>query len=81
MKIHVYDTHVHTITGQYIHFDILVDDNNVKQVTQYAKGYLDSIGVKAGSIKQSRCNFCHSEMANPEVQDNIAHHGHSILRL
>lgn len=81
MKIHVYDTHIHTTTGQYIHFDVLVDDDNVKQVAQYAKNYLDSLGVKTESIKQSRCNFCHSEMANPEVHDNIVSHGHCILRL
>ncbi|GAA0817143.1 hypothetical protein GCM10009111_17980 [Colwellia asteriadis] len=81
MKIHVYDTHVHTTTGQYIHFDVLVDDDNVNHVAQYAKRYLDSLGVSTNNIEQSRCNFCHSEMAPPEVQENIVLHGHSILRL
>lgn len=81
MKIHVYDTHVHTATGQYVHFDILVNDENVDQVKQYAESYLTSLGIAADNIEQSRCNFCHSEVANPEVQNNIVTQGHSIIRL
>lgn len=81
MQIHVFDTHVMTTSGQYIHFDVLVNDENVKQVGQYAEQYLASLGIKAESIKQSRCNFCHSELANLDVQDNITSQGHSIIRL
>lgn len=81
MQIHVYDTHVYTTTGQYIHFDVLVSNENIKQVDKYANQYLASIGVQIDSIKQSRCNFCHSEIATPEVQQNITNHGHSIIRL
>ncbi|MDX2367049.1 MAG: DUF2024 family protein [Colwellia sp.] len=81
MQIHVFDTHVTTTSDQYIHFDVLVNDENIKQVAQYAEQYLTSLGVKIESIKQSRCNFCHSELANLEVQDNIASQGHSIIRL
>jgi len=81
MKIHVYDTHVHTSNGDYVHFDVLVNDENVNQVSQYAKNYLASLGIQGENIKQSRCNFCHSEIANPEVQQNIALQGYSIIRL
>ncbi|KGJ91680.1 DUF2024 family protein [Colwellia psychrerythraea] len=81
MQIHIYDTHVHTASGQYIHFDVLVNSDNVNQVDRYAKQYLASLGIQIDSIKQSRCNFCHSEAANPEVQNNITNHGHSIIRL
>ena len=81
MKIHVYDTHVHTSTGDYVHFDVLVNDDNVSQVKQYAENYLASLGIQGENIEQSRCNFCHSEIANPEVQKNIVTQGHSIIRL
>jgi hypothetical protein len=81
MQIHVYDTHVHTTSGQYIHFDVLVSHEKIKQVDEYAKQYLASLGVYIDNIKQSRCNFCHSEAANPELQANIASQGHSIIRL
>ena len=48
MQIHVYDTHVHTTSGQYIHFDVLVSNENVKQVGKYAEQYLASLGCKSG---------------------------------
>ncbi|GGD61214.1 DUF2024 family protein [Lacimicrobium alkaliphilum] len=81
MQVHVYDTHVHTSAGQYLHFDVLVDDSNVGQVKQFAQDYLTSLGVTADKITQSRCNFCHSEIANPEVALAIENNGHSILVL
>ncbi len=81
MKIHVYDTHVHTAAGDYVHFDVLVNDEHVSQVKRYAENYLASLGIQGKNIEQSRCNFCHSEIANPEVQKNIAAQGHSIIRL
>lgn len=81
MQIHVFDTHVMTTSGQYIHFDVLVDNENIKKVELYAAQYLETLGVKIDNIKQSRCNFCHSELADLEVQDSIANQGYSIIRL
>ncbi|KGJ94622.1 DUF2024 family protein [Colwellia psychrerythraea] len=81
MQIHVFDTHVMTTSGQYIHFDVLVDNENIKKVELYAAQYLETLGVKIDNIKQSRCNFCHSELADLEVQERIANQGHSIIRL
>ena len=80
MKIHVYDTHVDTSSGEHIHFDVLVNDENISNVKKFADNYLVSLGLKPEQIKQDRCNFCHSEMANPEVEENIQNLGHSILR-
>ena len=81
MKIDVFDTHVYTKSGQYIHFDVLVNKDNIENVDQYAKQYLAGLGVKIDNIKQSNCNFCHSEIANAEVQGNIASQGYSIIVL
>ena len=81
MQIHVFDTHVMTESGQYVHFDVFVDNENIKKVEQYAKQYLASLGVTIDNITQSRCNFCHSELADLEVQDSIVSQGHSIIRL
>ncbi|GHF89686.1 DUF2024 family protein [Thalassotalea marina] len=81
MNVHVYDTHVYTIAGEYIHFDVLVDDHNKDKVQQFAETYLNSLGVSVDRIKQGHCNFCHSESANPEVQLQIEQHGYSIIRL
>lgn len=81
MKVHVYDTHIHTLAGEYIHFDVLVSDEGVSQVKNYAERYLARLGIQVDNIKQSRCNFCHSEVANPEVQQNLLTEGHIIIRL
>lgn len=81
MHIHVYDTHVYTLTGEYIHFDVLVNDENKTQVQKFAETYLNNLGVAVGDIKQGQCNFCHSEIANPDVKSDIENHGYSIIRL
>ena len=81
MNVHVYDTHVTTEDGRYLHFDVLVDDANVKNVGDYIQKYLKSLHVEQSKISSNRCNFCHSEIANPEVQQDIADQGHSILPL
>lgn len=81
MKIHVYDTHVKTVTGQYLHFDILVDDEHISNVQEYVKSHLTSLGITSVQITTSSCQFCHSEIANPEVQAAIKSHGHYVLLL
>ncbi len=81
MEIHVFDTHVRTESGDYLHFDVLVDDKNSKRVNEFVWRYLSSKGIKADSLKSSSCQFCHSEIANPEVQAAINQHGHFILPL
>ncbi|WP_394391115.1 DUF2024 family protein [Shewanella woodyi] len=81
MQVHVFDTHVTTLAKQYVHFDVLVDDKNKDRVKEYAKVYLDSLGINVESISQSRCDFCHSEMANPEVIASIEQHGFCIIPL
>ncbi len=81
MKVHVYDTHVDTQDGQHIHFDVLVNDENIEHVQQFVEQYLASIELVSNNIKLQRCNFCHSEIAKPEVQQDIMALGHSIIRL
>lgn len=81
MQIHIFDTHVTTDDNQYLHFDVLVSDESVDNVKRYADEYLDSLGISANSIRQAACQFCHSEIANPEVQTSIEQKGYAIIRL
>jgi aminopeptidase-like protein len=81
MKIHVYDTHVKTAHGQQLHFDVLVDDEHQPRVKEYAEKYLNNLGINNAQIVTSSCQFCHSEMANPEVQATIKTQGHYVLPL
>ncbi len=79
MKVHVYDTHVKTMTGNYYHFDVLVDDAHKQQVLTFAKQYLQSIGVESANVRSQRCNFCHSETGREEVQECIVNTGYYIV--
>ena len=79
MKVHIFDTHVKTANGNYYHFDVLVSDATKTQATAFAQHYLDSIGVNDADIKQQAFDFCHSEMANPVVQQQIEATGYYII--
>ncbi|PAJ72502.1 hypothetical protein CJF42_20940 [Pseudoalteromonas sp. NBT06-2] len=81
MKIHVYDTHVKTAQGQQLHFDVLVDDDHQSRVEEFAKKHLKNLGIDNAKIATSSCQFCHSEVANPEVQAIIKRQGHYVLPL
>ncbi|MFY8349259.1 DUF2024 family protein [Pseudoalteromonas sp. SSM20] len=81
MQVHIYDTHVTTNNGHYLHFDVLVDDANVSKVKQFAEQYLKANGIEVSQISQSRCQFCHSEIANPETIQKINQQGHAIIEL
>jgi len=81
MKVHVFDTHVSTANGNYYHFDVLVSDDTANQATEFAERYIKQLGLSETQISQKRCNFCHSEMANPEVQEEILKHGYYIIPL
>ncbi|QLE84172.1 DUF2024 family protein [Shewanella sp. Scap07] len=79
MQIHVYDTHVTTAEGKYLHFDVLVDDSNTANVATFVERYLQTKGIVAATLASASCQFCHSEAANPEVQQSIHSHGYYIL--
>lgn len=81
MKIHVFDTHVRTKSGSYVHFDVLVDDAHVEKAKEYAQQYITSLGIEQNQLTLNSCQFCHSEIANPEVQSTIKQQGHYILPL
>ncbi len=81
MKIHIYDTHVRINSGLYLHFDVLVNDENKAKVQQYAKDYIAKQGIAEHQLQLNSCQFCHSEMANPDVRLTIEREGHYILRL
>ncbi len=82
MKIDVYDSYAQTRQGHVMHFDVFVETNtSAEQALQYGKNWLESIGENAAGLNQSHCNFCHSEVANPEVQLSIKNDGYFILQM
>ncbi len=82
MKIDVYDSYAQTREGRVMHFDVFVETNTpAEQALQYGKNWLESIGEDTAGLNQSHCNFCHSEVANPEVQLSIKNDGYFILQM
>ena len=68
MNVDVYDTHAHTTDGQVLHFDVLLPSGSGAKALEYAREWLQSIGIGIDRITLDQCRFCHSEAATPEVQ-------------
>lgn len=82
MKIDVYDSFATSPTRGVMHFDVFVESGSSPELAhQYGQRWLESIGESAASLSQSRCNFCHSEMANPEVKTTIQAQRYFILQM
>jgi hypothetical protein len=81
MKIDVFDTHVTTTAGQRLHFDVLLPPGKKGLASQYAKEWLESIGISAEHIRQESCVYCHSEPVNPEAQRHIEEKGYFIYQM
>ncbi|MFT5757435.1 MAG: hypothetical protein ACI9LM_002169 [Alteromonadaceae bacterium] len=81
MNVHVYDTHVRTTTGSYLHFDVFVDDLHKKKVKKFAQDHLAKLGITPDELELNSCQFCHNEIANPEIRAVIERQGHYILQL
>ena len=82
MKIDVYDSFASSNQGRLMHFDVFVESGTpAEQALAYGQQWLLSIGESAAGLKQSHCNFCHSEAAIPEVAQHIQNHGYFILQM
>ncbi|MCY1545426.1 hypothetical protein D9M68_813680 [compost metagenome] len=81
MNVKVFDTHVRTKDGRYLHFDVLTDGGDSARAGQFAHDWLASQGVQDADISQSECLFCHSESATPVVAESIRQQGYFIIPL
>lgn len=81
MKVNVFDTHVRTRDGRYLHFDVLIEGNDQGRANQFAQDWMAERGLQGDDIEQSRCQFCHSEPAHPEVAEAIGSKGYFIIPL
>lgn len=82
MKVDVYDTYTTSRDGSTMHFDVLIRfDNTAGTAFEFAKQWLYSLGHGDATLKQSRCSFCRSERANPDVIHDIDSNGFHIIPL
>lgn len=82
MKIDVFDSYATTDDETLMHFDIFVETGtSEKTALSYGQQWLESIGLQRDILKLSRCNFCHTEAANPEIAEHIQQHHYFILQM
>ncbi|MET1080710.1 MAG: DUF2024 family protein [Pseudomonas sp.] len=81
MKVQVFDTHVHTRDGRYLHFDVLTEADDSNQAGQLAHVWLAEQGLLDADIVQSQCQFCHGTPATPAIANAIAAQGYCIIPL
>ncbi len=81
MNVKIFDTHVRTRDGRYLHFDVVTASGDNAQASQIASDWLAARGLAADEIQQSRCQYCHSEIATPSVVDAINKQGYYIITL
>lgn len=81
MTLKVYDTHVRTQGGRYLHFDVLIDRNDQAFAQACARRFLAEQGIEDQDIILNDCRFCHVEPGNPAVDEAIARQGFFILKL
>ena len=81
MKVDVYDTYAYTSEGDLLHFDVLLPSSNGERAADYAREWLQNIGINIDRINQDQCRFCHTEAANPEVKKQVKKHGYFILQM
>lgn len=82
MQIDVFDTYVTTTEGKQLHFDVFLPTGKEEKLAkQYAKEWLESIGIQVKDVQQESCIYCHSEAANPAVQQHIEQHGYFIYQM
>jgi hypothetical protein len=82
MKIAVYDTYAQSKNGHVIHFDVFVKEGTSNDLAfEFAQKFLKEIGEEENALKQSQCNFCHTEQANPTIQQQLQENGYAILQM
>lgn len=82
MKIDVFDSYATANDGRLMHFDVFVETGTSPDVAfEYGQQWLKSIGESPEGLKQSHCNFCHTEAANPEIAKHIEQHQYFILQM
>ncbi len=45
MKVNVFDTHVRTRDGRYLHFDVLIEGNDQGRANQFAQDWMAERGL------------------------------------
>ena len=81
MDIHVYDTYVEAKDGRIMHFDVYSGVRDDAKAVEQAKQWLEEIGEGDAVITSKECNFCHTQGAPPQVENEIKEKGFYIYKM
>ncbi len=81
MLTYVYDTYAKAKDGRLMHFDVIIPQKDDTKAIEYAKEWLNSIGQKEVEVTTKQCQFCHSEVASPEIEKEIQQKGYYIYKM
>ncbi|SJM92667.1 conserved hypothetical protein [Crenothrix polyspora] len=78
---HVFDTYAKTAQGRIMHFDVVLDEKDSTEALNYAKAWLETLGIQDAVVTQENCLFCHSAEAPAELRKQIDSQGYAIYKL
>ena len=81
MNVDVYDTHVRTVEGNLLHFDIMLPSDEGNRAIYYANQWLLSIGRIPEKITRENCRYRHTETATPAIRKRIREHGYFVIQM
>jgi hypothetical protein len=82
MKIDVYDTYATFTGGKKVHFDVFLETGQPKsKALEFANLFLKELGETTHTISLDQCEYCHREVANPNVKKQIEMAGYYILKM
>lgn len=80
MNIYVFDTHVKTSAGQYLHFDVFIGEKNKQSAQLFTRRFLkENFHIDEAELASYTCQFCHCAIANPEVKNHVKNQGYYVL--
>lgn len=79
---YVFDTYAKTAQGKIIHFDVILDEQDQTKAIDYAKTWLQSVGITDATVTSGNCVFCHSMGEVPAaLRAEINAQGYAIYKL
>lgn len=83
MRVSVWDTYVHRMDGNTMHFDILVPSTLQDTITifSYGREYLETKPFGTGQLSTEECRFCHIQAVPDEVALKIQEKGYYIIEM
>jgi len=81
MEIYVYDTYVKAKDGHTMHFDVLKEVKELEKALEYAKQWLVTVGEDGAKVTGEECQFCHTQGAPENVENEIKEKGFFIQKM